>query len=189
MRRIITRFLGQTIGSVAVEFALVMPLYILILSSGFELTMYALLQNKLNRLTGVMGDTVTRQALSRETVEAYINQSEQFMTPFGFSTGKVTISQLRNIEKSEHAQDMRISWQVSFQGGASRMGDPGDVPASLPDEFILTGDKTAIVTEVSYTYSSFVFMSLIGSQNLYVRYVTVPRQGSMNTLLGEESIF
>ncbi len=182
-------FLKQKWGSVAIEFALVMPVYILVLSSGYELTMYALLQNKIQRLAGVMGDTIARQDLSREKVEAYINESQQFVEPFGFLPGKITVSQIQNIEESENRSDMRISWQVSFQGNASNIGSPGDFPSSLPDSFQLLGKQTAILVEVKYDFTSFVFASVINDQELYSRYVTVPRKGEMNTLLGEESIF
>ena len=182
-------FFKSTLGSVAIEFALVMPLYILILTSGFELTMYALLQNKIHRLAGVIGDTISRQPLDRETLEAYISESNQFVTPFTFEPGKITVSQIQNVDETDDRENMRISWQESFQGNASKMGVPGDFPTGLPESFTLTGEKTAIVTEVSYEFSSFVFASLIGNQNIYAFYATVPRKGTMNTLLGEPSIF
>lgn len=176
-------------GSVAIEFALVMPIYVLILSSGFELTMYALLQNKLQRLAGIMADTVSRQGISRESLSAYLEESGKFITPFGFTPGKITISHLQNTEKSTDADDMRISWQESFQGQGSKMGLPGEQPQSLPESFILKGDQTAIVAEIKYSFSSFVFSSLIGNREIYVFFATVPRQGSMDTLLGENSLF
>lgn len=185
----IRSFLKNTLGSIAIEFALVMPIYILILTSGYELTMYALLQNKTQRLAGVMADTVARQNVSRETVEAYMGEASQFMSPFGFVPGRMTISQLQNINQSNDRADMRISWQVSFQGSATNMGIPGDMPLDLPDFFVLEGNQTAIVCEIKYQFTNFVFMSMLANQEFYVRYVTVPRKGDMNTLLGEDSIF
>lgn len=176
-------------GSVAIEFALVFPIYILVLSSMFELTMFALLQNKLHRLAGVMGDTVARKSISRDALQAYLSQASQFTTPFTFTPGKITISQIQNIDQSLSPLDMRISWQESFNGSASGMGVPGDPPLNLPTGFELTGEQTAIVAEVKYQFTSLVFSSIIEDQEISIFYATVPRGGSMNTLLGEDSIF
>ena len=185
MRSLCRQFLGDRLGSVAIEFALVLPLYVLILSGGFELTMYALLHNKLQRVAGVMADTVSRQNVSRDTVHGLLSQSGQFMTPFGFANGKITISQIRNEDETDDASNMLISWQESFQGAATQLGSAGTVPAALPNNFEVLNEKTIIVSEISYSYTSFVFSSLIGDRTLYNIYITTPRGGKMNTLLGE----
>ncbi len=185
MRKLCKKFLGNHLGSVAIEFSLVLPLYVLILSSAFELTMYALLQNKLQRLTSVMADTISRQNITREALQGFLSQSGQFVTPFNFSNGKITISQIRNSEEDDDPSDMVISWQESFQGSATQLGTPGAIPANLPNNLTVLDEQTIIVAEISYNYTSFVFSSLIGDKTLYSIYITTPRGGTMNTLLGE----
>lgn len=171
-------------GDPAIEFALVLPIYIILISNVYEIVSFSLIQNKLARLAHGLSDTVSRQSLSRATLQELLAQSPTYLEPFSFAPGQVVVSQMRNALESEDPADMTISWQESFNGGASEFGAPGAPPAPLPNGLTLVRDQTIIVTEVTYNYSSLVFASVIGDQQLKKISIVVPRADKMNTLLG-----
>ncbi len=179
------KFFRGTSGDPAIEFALVLPIYVILISNVYEIVSFSLIQNKLARLAHGMADIVSRQNISRATLQELLAQSSTYLEPFSFAPGQVVVSQMRNALESEDPADMIISWQESFNGGASEFGAPGQMPAPLPNALTLTKDQTIIVTEVTYNYSSLVFASVIGNQQLKKISIVVPRADKMNTLLGE----
>ena len=162
----IIRFIRAHCGNVLIEFALVLPIFTLVISNSFELVMFALIQNKITRLSGIMADTISRKALDRATLQAILSKGPVLIEPFSSSPLKVVISQIRNEGETDDPVDMLISWQESFQGGSSEFGIPGSAPSPLPNDLEIINDQTLIVAEVEYTYQSLVFLSLITSRKL-----------------------
>lgn len=183
MRKSIIPFIKERCGAVAIEFALVLPLYVLLMTSMYELTMFALLENKMQRLVSVMADTISRQDVSATTIQGLLSQSAQFTVPFSFAPGNITVSQIQNNGSTALPANMLISWQQSFQGSASRLGVAGTRPTNMPNNFQVLNNQTVIVAEATYVYTSFVFASIIGNRTVYSIYMTTPRQGTMNSLL------
>lgn len=178
------KFLERTSGNAAIEFALVLPLYTLLISNVYEIVSFSLIQNKMTRLAHVMGDTISRQNLTRITLQELLAQAPTFLEPFSFAPGQIVVSQMRNKFESNNPAEMIISWQESYNGGASEFGGPGETPSPLPNNLTLVGEQTILVTEVRYNYSSLTFGSVIGNQQLKRISIDVPRGDKMNTLLG-----
>lgn len=176
-------FFRKGAGNVAIEFAFVLPVMLLLLASSFEIVMYSLIKNKITQISGTLVDAISRQELSRAQLQDYLQQIS--ILPFNFDTGNIVISQITNVGKSADPTDMVISWQESFQGGVSEFGMTGDVPIDLPNNFFVVNDQSAIIAEVNYGYSSLVFQSVVGNQTIREVTLAVPYVGNMDKLIGE----
>lgn len=183
--RLFHRFLKNNGGAAFAETVIIVPLFLLILSGIFELSMYALLNNKLVRAAGVLGDLITRKNISSTTLTAYMNTVPTVLSPFPFTSnlGKIVVSQIQNAKLSNLSSDMTISWQQNLNGGVSKIGSSGGLPTNLPGNVTVVSTQTMVVVEIFYQYSPLIFTGFIPTKQLYVTSVYVPRSGDMNTLL------
>lgn len=179
-------FLKEDTGVAFVETAAVLPLLVLILTGIFEYANYALVNNKLVRAAGVIGDMVARQNLSRTSLIAIMQSANKIIQPFNNTVQpQVVVSLVYNSKFSTDTAKMVIAWQQQINGGASQLGTPGSLPKNLPNNITAINDQSLIVTEVFFNYVPRVFSSMFGATPLYKVSVYTPRSTNMNTLLGE----
>jgi Flp pilus assembly protein TadG len=173
-------------GNILSEFALIAPVAILLFSGIYEISNYILLNNKVIRAAGVVGDMISRQNITRQVLTAYLNTASDVLKPFDFNTnGSIVASQVQNVGLTTDPAKMTISWQQSVNGASSKVGLPGQFPANLPGNITVIQDQTMIVTEVYYSYKPLIFTNFFPPTILYRASVFAPRTGSMNTLIGE----
>jgi len=173
-------------GNILSEFALIAPVAILLFSGIYEISNYILLNNKVIRAAGVVGDMISRQNITRPILTAYLNTASDVLQPFDFNTnGSIVASQVQNVGLTTDPAKMTISWQQSVNGASSKLGLPGQFPANLPGNITVIQDQTMIVTEVYYSYKPLIFANFFPPTILYRASVFAPRTGSMNTLVGE----
>lgn len=186
MNFFILKFFKDDKGVAFIETALVLPFLILIISGIFEYANYALINNKLVRAAGVIGDMVARQNLNRSNLIAIMQTADKIIQPFNNTTNaQVVVSEIYNSKFSTDTSKMVISWQQQINGANSRLGTPGNVPVNLPNNITVINDQSLIVTEVFFNYTPRVFKSIFGIKLLYKVSVYTPRSMNMNTLLGE----
>lgn len=172
-------------GAIFVEMAIVLPIFILLISGIFEISMYILIHNKLLRVAGVVGDTITRQNTTAANVVDIMNTSFNIFQPLIFTpAGSVVVSQISNSKLSALPEDMLINWQYAINGAVSALGTTGKFPVNLPNNISVTSNQSMVVTEVFYNYKPLVFPNFIAAQSIYITSVFVPRMGDMNTLTG-----
>lgn len=173
-------------GNALSEFAIIAPVAVLLFSGIYEISNYILLNNKVVRTAGVIGDMISRQNITRQTLTAYLNTATDVLKPFDFNAnGSIVASQVQNVGLTTDPSKMKISWQQNVNGASSKLGLPGQFPANLPGNISVIQDQTMIVTEVYYSYKPLVFASFFPPKILYRASVFAPRTGSMNTLIGE----
>lgn len=173
-------------GAAIIESAVTLPILILLISGVFEFTNYALINNKLIRSVGVLGDMVARQNLTRANLIALMGTVDVIMSPFNKNQHiRLVVSQVRNNGMTSNPQKMIISWQQQINGAVSRIGTPGNLPINLPNSITVVNNQALIVTEVFFNYSPLVFKGFFSSDPIYKVSVFIPRVGSMNALLGE----
>ncbi|OJX14161.1 MAG: hypothetical protein BGO77_04235 [Caedibacter sp. 37-49] len=184
--RQLSNFFRKNRGSVLIEFAVVLPLIIVLCAGVFELMMFALLNNKLTRTVGVLGDAITRDDIKRSEITSLLNTARTFLKPFEFnSAGSIVVSQVRNDGLTTDPSKMVISWQVNINGAASRLGTVGARPANMPNSLTILNDQAVVITEVFYNYQPIVFKGFYSNKRLYHVSTFVPRVGSMTSLKAE----
>lgn len=176
-----------TKGSVTVEFALTLPLFIMVMGGIYDIASFGMLSSKVTRIASVIGDTVSRQDISRDQLIAIMNTADEMARPYDFSSGngEVIVSQVTNVGETTSPSNMTISWQQSLGGGSSAYGAPGGSPVDLPGNMTIIEDQSMILTEVSYTYRPVFIEPIFGVQTIREVSVYAPRNSKMDILLGE----
>ncbi len=182
----LSNFFRKNRGSVLIEFAIVLPLIIILCAGVFELMMFALLNNKLTRTAGVLGDAITRDDIKRSEITTLLSTAGSFLKPFEFNNaGSIVVSQVRNNGLTTDPSKMIISWQVNINGAASRLGTVGVRPMNMPNNLTVLNDQAVVITEVLYNYQPVVFKGFYPNKVLYHVSTFVPRVGTMTTLKAE----
>lgn len=187
------RFLHSCNSGVAlIEFAFVLPLIIIMLVGMLELSYYALINQKLDKVANSMADFVTQgTSVSVGDLNTFGQAVPQIMAPYGF-TGTVIFSSVATFTSPSPPCTLTfvscVKWQHKILGNAnSQIGSVGGA-ASLPGGYSTLPGQNVIVAEVYYQYnpvlaSSQNFVSAFVPQTIRKVAVLKPRQGTLTTLL------
>ncbi len=188
--RIFKKFLYQRKGSAVIELAIILPVFIVLLSGGYEIVMYALLHNKVARIAGTLSNVISLQNMPRSDLQTILGSAEVIATPFDFdpTTGNqgVVVTHVHNEGSTQDPANMQVSWQETVGSLGSKIGAGAGAPvASMPNDLELVGKQSAIIVEVFYTYEPLIFKNFMLPVSVYKTHISVPRIGTMNKLLGE----
>jgi hypothetical protein len=178
------RFAGfcRAQGNVVVEFALALPVLLLLLLASAELGRFVLLNQKIDRVAITMSDLVARaETISESDLTDIFGAAAHVAEPFDLSgRGRVVISSVVN----EDGEGATIAWQRAGGGSlsaASEVGTQGGA-ADLPDDFAVREGETAIVSEVFFDFEPFLSETIVAPQVIYRRAHHRPRLGTLDTV-------
>ncbi|MCG8505093.1 MAG: pilus assembly protein [Sphingomonadales bacterium] len=174
------RRLGQDArGSVLVELALAVPVVTGLIIGGVELSRYAQIHQKMNRLALQMSDLVTQSDSLRESDFTNIfGAVVHIVDPYNMATdGRVIISSV-----SFAAGGTVINWQRN-NGGAlsvtSQIGNEGGA-ATLPAGLTLQDGDELIISEVFFSFTPILFNQVIPPRQIqHISYMR-PRFGTLD---------
>ncbi len=168
-------------GVALVEFAMLLPLLMLLAAGSFEVGRYALLTQKRDRIAATVGDLVARaEALTAAEIDNLFNATDFLARPFDFAgDGMVVIS---SVIGRNGQPPLIIGQRVrgAITGQASHVGALNG-NALLPESFTaasgqtLEDGETVIVAEVFYDYSPYMtgdiglFNNMIFYRNAFFR--------------------
>lgn len=156
-----SRFLKDRSAVAMVEFAMLLPMMMLMTIGSFEVGRYALLTQKLDRISATMADLVARaEALSAAEMDNLFNSTDHLAQPFDFTgSGMVVVTSVLGRE----GQDPLVIGQRSkgtVTGASSKIGSNGG-SATLPGVFTDVNGQTLadgegiIISEVFYSYTPY----------------------------------
>lgn len=209
--RHIARMMGCERGLAAVEFALILPIMLLMLLTGIEVCRLVLFNQKMENATAVIADAITR--LDFEVVPCTGPVSLQsfrsgllveMMRPYDFNAngGGLIVSAIEaeypnpNSQNNNQPMRQRIIWQWQSGGNASRIGGEGGTPggAAWPPVFrtspndggMFDGDRI-ISVETFYTYRPLIpatqnFFNIDAVTEVYKKAFYRARFGNMGRL-------
>ncbi len=186
-------FLKRKQGSVAIEFALVVPILIILTAGIYDLSQLMLLHQRLDRFAAFIGTATSfkNPALSNssatidsiDNIQAIISQLNK---PYDLdmTKGTVIISHIANTAQSQSNADMLITWQmVNNSIYTSKLGKNSSKPTNIPNGFTLVSDQEMIAVEVFYTYSPLFQADFLSNiYNIY-KIILVPIKGSSMSYL------
>jgi Flp pilus assembly protein TadG len=169
-------------GNVAVEFALALPVLMLLMLGSAEMARFVILHQKIDRVAVTMSDLVARaETISESELDDIFEAAEQVAEPFDLpNLGIVIVSAVTN----EDGTGPTVAWQRSGAGSAShasQLGTEGD-PATLTADFEVREGETAIIAEVFYDFEPFLSELIVEPQTLYRRAHHRPRLGTLEEI-------
>jgi Flp pilus assembly protein TadG len=169
-------------GNVAVEFALALPVLMLLMLGSAEMARFVILHQKVDRVAVTTSDLVARAETIKESELEDIFEAAEFVAqPFDLpNLGVVIVSAITN----EDGDGPTVAWQRSGAGTAShtsQIGAEGGA-ATLSADFEVREGETAIIAEVFYDFEPFLSELIVEPQTLYRRAHHRPRLGTLEEI-------
>jgi len=158
-------------GIAAVEFALILPLMLLLYVGEGELSQALAIK----RLVSITSGTVTNLVAQYTTISAstqmpdILNASAQVLTPYPSSNATVVVTCI-TVDANGVAT---VAWSQALNGTGRTVGTIFTLPASLD-----TPNTTVILGETTYAYTPFYDFLNMGSVPLYSAVYMFPRASS-----------
>jgi Flp pilus assembly protein TadG len=168
-------------GNVAVEFALTLPVLMLLMLGSAEMARFVILHQKVDRVAVTTSDLVARAETIKESeLQDIFAAADLVAQPFDLpGLGIVIVSAITNT-----GSGARVAWQRSGGGSAthtSQIGSEGGV-ATLTTDFEVREGETAIIAEVFYDFEPFLSELIVEPQTLYRRAHHRPRLGTLEEI-------
>jgi Flp pilus assembly protein TadG len=176
------RLLRCAAGNVAVEFALSVPVILMMMLGSAEMARFVILHQKLDRVATTISDLVSRaETISESQIDDIFTAAGQVAEPFDLAgRGVVIVSSITN----DDGTGATIAWQRSGGGSysaVSELGVEGDEP-DLPDGFEVREGETAIVAEVFYDFTPFLSELIVEPQVIHRSAHHRPRLGTLEEI-------
>jgi Flp pilus assembly protein TadG len=179
MNLLMRRLATDRRGGLIAEFAAAIPVLVIMLLGGVEVSRYALLNQRMDRLATVMGDLVAQaERLKESELEQLFLATSHVAWPFDMeSRGNVIISSV-SLPADPAPQIPKITWQrhTGDLPSSSRVGVQ-NATATLPDGLTVKKGQTVIVSEVYYRFTPMLFGALVPEKVIYHRAFFRPRIG------------
>jgi hypothetical protein len=169
-------------GNVAVEFALTLPVLMLLMLGSAEMARFVILHQKVDRVAVTTSDLVARaETISQDELDDIFDAADYVAQPFDLAgLGIVIVSAITNDDGS----GATVAWQRSGGGAGmhtSQIGTEGGA-AVLGADFEVREGETAIIAEVFYDFEPFLSELIVEPQVLYRRAHHRPRLGTLDEI-------
>jgi Flp pilus assembly protein TadG len=170
------KFRSSRHGVAAVEFALIVPVMLLLLLGTFEVSQAIAAKRKAVLTASTVANIVTQYTniSASQTMPDILNASASVLIPFSSNNAIVVVSCI-----SIDAQGIaKIAWSQALPSGDARtVGQIVTVPAALdvPSTSLIFGETT-------YAYTPVVDFMNLGTSNLYSSVYMLPRSATTITL-------
>jgi Flp pilus assembly protein TadG len=184
---LLKRLWRERAGVSLVEFALVVPIFSLMILGGTEVARYILLNQKLDRLATTITDLTSQEvSVTAADLSNIFDASMNVTWPFSIQTsGVVVVSSIGQVNNQTQVLWQRrcpgngCSW-TGTQTSISRIGVQGGT-ATMPTGFTVSSTDNVIVAEVFYTFTPFLWR-FMPAGTLYHFALTRPRLNNLTTI-------
>lgn len=179
--RSIRKFFGAQQGMATAEFALVLPMLLLMFYGAVEVTRYILVVQKVEKLTHTIADVTSQsRTLTTASLDQLTTASADIMRPFavGANTRILVSSLYRNATDA----NARVNWRYSGGGSmtaTSAIGALGTTPVMPGPGFTFNARENVICAEVFYRLSPLVSNEFFGSVVIYRAAFYKPRLAAL----------
>lgn len=178
------RLLRADKGVAAVEFALILPVMLLVYLGTLEASTLITMDRKVQSVAGAVGDLVARadETITASTLQDYFRAASGIMTPYS----PANVRQVVTAVEVRADGTTRVIWTRQYQNGLYSSTTPHAVDATfpLPTEMIdISLGRTVIATEASYSYTPLLGIVINTPVNLYRSNFFMPRFGGTIALV------
>lgn len=181
IRRALKRFSQARGGISSVEFALTVPVLVLLFTSLAETGLYLLLHVKLQHAAVSVADLITRdESVNESTVSDLFEAVPQILSPFSIGEDGVVVVSAVGRDGNDPT---RVLWQRRGAGPLVRdsdIGAEGDTVAD-PEGIPVGPDETVVVAELFYNYEPIV-MPIFSAREIVKHAFYRPRLGALQEI-------
>lgn len=184
LRRRLNRFAATERGATAVEFALVVPIMVLLMMGCFEVPRFVMIYQKIARTSSGVADLVAQadDPLTKNQMADIFTAGKIMMQPYDVvANGRIYVSSINN----PSGNGVTLTWQRNNSGlvaTASKLGSQGTDPTSkLPAALVPLSNEEVLAAEVYFNYVPFFSNRIYSGSTLYMISYTRPRNHNLTT--------
>lgn len=169
-------------GLAFLEFALVLPVLLLLLLGGIEVSRYIQAAQKVDKLTHTIVDLVAQApTISTQDLEQIMAASEHIMQPHEFRDDGVIIITCVGYNS---AGSLVVKWQYKGGGELVRNSQVGTVNGAptLPAGFVVEARDNVLIAETYFRFAPMINETITGPIEFYRTAYYLPRLGELGTL-------
>jgi len=172
------RFRTASDGVSAVEFALLLPLMLVIYAGCGELTTALTIDRKVSRAASTISDLVAQQtSVTAASMSSIFDATSAILEPYDVSLAKVVV-----VVIDVNATGQKVAWAQTRGDTAPTAGQPPPTALAVPSTIASAGDEV-VVGRVTYAYTSpfsSIMKSITGSSVYNIQHIFYlkPRQGT-----------
>lgn len=171
--RLLRRYLASTQGMAAVEFALLLPLLLLILFGMMDLGSAIVIKSKVRTAASTVSEIANQYTtIHNSDMSAILGAAAAVIAPYSVSNASVVLSQI-TIDGSGKAT---VSWSDAQNGTARTVGS-----SYTPPSGIAVANTVLLLGEVSYKFTPAFGYAVIGGMTLQDALYATPRSGASIT--------
>jgi Flp pilus assembly protein TadG len=175
------RFKGDNGGVAAIEFAMIVPLMIMMFVGAVEFSQAITVDRRVSQVASSTADLIARtKTMTTTDMDGVMQVVEQLVKPYDHTLLKMTVL---NVKASpSDVTDTRVCWAHAHNGGVGTFNS--NDPYSLPTGVVEAGDSV-IVADVKYAYTPLIFnMFITTTKDLTEKFYLKPRLSSFVTYAG-----
>jgi Flp pilus assembly protein TadG len=166
-RGALAAFAKATSGLAALEFALILPIMVVLYLAGFEVSEAFIINRKVTHATSALGDLVAQaEDISDSEMENILDAVEAVMNPYSSSAMWMIVSGVR-IDDEGVAE---VVWSDARNTTPHAAGSAISIPIT-----ILQNETFIVVAEVHYAYVPTFGHALVGTIDLHDDFYLRPR--------------
>ncbi len=173
------RFRHGTRAVAAVEFALILPLMMVLYMGTIEISQIITVDRKMSAMAGSLGDLVAQSnnKITTAQLNDYFQAVGLIMAPYPTAN----LKQLVTLVYVDSNGDTSVSWSVGYNGATAKTtGTSYPLPSQITD---ISRDMYVVVSETQLAYQPWGGYVFSGSFNLYKQYFHLPRFGAKINLI------
>jgi Flp pilus assembly protein TadG len=172
-------------GAMIAEFAASIPMMLILVMSGTEISRFIILQQKLDRATTAVADLISQEEdITTAKVNAVFDAIPSILAPYTFGDKGAFIVTSVVLDNGT----LKVAWQRRSAGAfaaTSKIGAQGGT-ATLPAGLVIRTNETIVISESFYRFEPMFapsnFTSWLDAETTYHQAFYRPRFGALTTI-------
>lgn len=144
------RLTGDERGVAAVEFALIVPILLVLYFITLEVAQAIDTNKKVNRVASQVADLITQQpTMTPDEVDAIMKISRPILEPYRRSEAEVIVTAIRVTD--EDTPKAEVAWSRRYSNGSYSRAEPAGTVVTIPDS-LMTRDAFYVRAETKLEY-------------------------------------
>jgi Flp pilus assembly protein TadG len=164
-------------GLAAVEFALLLPVMIVLFFGVVEVSLALACRADVTAISYTGGDLIAQEsAVASSDISNVYSALNAILYPYSTSAAKITITSIIYDTSTSSLTSGKVAWSCSKNGTARTVGTTVTLPSGL-----MTANGSVIMSEISYSYTSPTTQVITGPLTMANTFYTKPRRVSQIT--------